>query len=266
MYHDRWPSRPSSSRSAGGLSRRSALPTRLLVCVAEAGSLQCVTVLFGGTQPQGPPGQRTQTVPVQLCRLSSHRLSCTWRRHQPGTAGNTTRGVQGHLMLRERVAPQSEVIRAIVSGDSPCCRLSSHRLSCTRPDTPLPTPGTQAVSVPLLTSAPSDPSPNPPRNRRDGPLTAVYTCPSQPCTHVPHNRAVATAGSACAVARAAPARSSVSRAATAASSPGSIMCGMNQSSPMSPRHSTSGRQLMQKQPGWYVEFEFRVTRPPLRKP
>ena len=30
-------------------------------------------------------------------------------------------GVEGHLMLGERVAPQSEVIRAIVLEDSPCC-------------------------------------------------------------------------------------------------------------------------------------------------
>ena len=34
---------------------------------------------------------------------------------------HTTRGDQGHLMLKERVAPQPEVIRAIVSEGSPCC-------------------------------------------------------------------------------------------------------------------------------------------------
>ena len=31
------------------------------------------------------------------------------------------RGNQGHLMLKERIAPQSEVIRAILLEDSPCC-------------------------------------------------------------------------------------------------------------------------------------------------
>ena len=34
---------------------------------------------------------------------------------------HTTRGDQGHLMPRERVAPHSEVIRAVVLEDSPCC-------------------------------------------------------------------------------------------------------------------------------------------------
>ena len=35
--------------------------------------------------------------------------------------GRTTRGDQGHLMLGERILPQSEVIRAIVLEGSPCC-------------------------------------------------------------------------------------------------------------------------------------------------
>ena len=35
--------------------------------------------------------------------------------------GRTIRGDQGHLMLGERIASQSEVIRAISSGYSPCC-------------------------------------------------------------------------------------------------------------------------------------------------
>ena len=35
--------------------------------------------------------------------------------------GRATRGGQGRLMPRERVAPQSEVIRVLVLEDSPCC-------------------------------------------------------------------------------------------------------------------------------------------------
>ena len=39
-----------------------------------------------------------------------------------GLQGHTIRGdIRGHLMLAERIASQSEVIRAIVSGCSPCC-------------------------------------------------------------------------------------------------------------------------------------------------
>ena len=34
---------------------------------------------------------------------------------------HTTRGGQGHLMLGERIVPQSEVIRAVLLEDSPCC-------------------------------------------------------------------------------------------------------------------------------------------------
>ena len=37
------------------------------------------------------------------------------------TEGHTTRGDQGHSMPRERVAPHSEVIGAIVWEGSPCC-------------------------------------------------------------------------------------------------------------------------------------------------
>ena len=41
--------------------------------------------------------------------------------------GHTIRGdQQGHLLLRERVAPQSEVIRAIFWEDSPCCEAPHH--------------------------------------------------------------------------------------------------------------------------------------------
>ena len=42
----------------------------------------------------------------------------------PGTSGSegrTTRGDAGHLMLRERAVPQSEVMRAILLEGSPCC-------------------------------------------------------------------------------------------------------------------------------------------------
>ena len=38
---------------------------------------------------------------------------------EPG--GRTIRGDWGHLMLGERIASQSEVLRAIMSGYSPCC-------------------------------------------------------------------------------------------------------------------------------------------------
>ena len=40
-----------------------------------------------------------------------------------------TRGEQGHLMLMERIVPQSEVIRAILFEDSPCGGLSWIRIS-----------------------------------------------------------------------------------------------------------------------------------------
>ena len=38
-------------------------------------------------------------------------------------SASATRGDQGHLALMERAAPQSEVIRAIVWEDSPCCEV-----------------------------------------------------------------------------------------------------------------------------------------------
>ena len=41
----------------------------------------------------------------------------------------TARGYWGHLMLRERIAPQSEVIRAILLEDSPCWRVHLRRAS-----------------------------------------------------------------------------------------------------------------------------------------
>ena len=37
------------------------------------------------------------------------------------TAGHTTRGDQGHLMLRQPIMQSTEVIRAIILEDSPCC-------------------------------------------------------------------------------------------------------------------------------------------------
>ena len=40
----------------------------------------------------------------------------------PGQA-HTARGDQGHLMPRERIAPQSEVIGAVVLADSPYCEI-----------------------------------------------------------------------------------------------------------------------------------------------
>ena len=49
----------------------------------------------------------------------------------------TTRGDQGHLMLRERVAPQFEVIRIKILEDSPCCEVplvgSPRAVSCAMP-------------------------------------------------------------------------------------------------------------------------------------
>ena len=47
--------------------------------------------------------------------------------------GNTARGDRGHLVLRERVAPQSEVIRAILSEDSPRCG-GPHQVGAGLPD------------------------------------------------------------------------------------------------------------------------------------
>ena len=68
------------------------------------------------------------------------------RRSLPG--GRTTRGDQGHLMLRERVVPQSEVIRAIVLEDSPCCGVS--RTATIKPDprpSSEPAPETERTEV-----------------------------------------------------------------------------------------------------------------------
>ena len=49
--------------------------------------------------------------------------------------GRTARGDQGHSMLGERIAPQSEVIRAMLLEDSPCCGVGpapSGRWCCNR--------------------------------------------------------------------------------------------------------------------------------------
>ena len=42
-------------------------------------------------------------------------------------AAHTARGGQGHLVLRERTAPQSEVTRAMLLEDSPCCGVPHQR-------------------------------------------------------------------------------------------------------------------------------------------
>ena len=42
--------------------------------------------------------------------------------------GHATRGDYGHLMIEECIASQSEVIRAIVSGYSPCCGVPAPRM------------------------------------------------------------------------------------------------------------------------------------------
>ena len=63
-------------------------------------------------------------------RSTAHRSSCRRKCRQAAmakllacTAGHTTRGGQGHVMRRDRVAPQFEVIRAIVLEGSPCCEV-----------------------------------------------------------------------------------------------------------------------------------------------
>ena len=62
-------------------------------------------------------------------RRSSHasrtRVAASCRKPPAGRAtaayGHTTRGDWGHLMLKERIVQQSEVIRFILLEDSPCC-------------------------------------------------------------------------------------------------------------------------------------------------
>ena len=51
--------------------------------------------------------------------------------------GRAIRGDQGHLMRGERIASQSEVIRAIVSGHSPCCG-APHQNDCGPSSSTLP--------------------------------------------------------------------------------------------------------------------------------
>ena len=62
-------------------------------------------------------GQATRQVPVLRPSVRCHRPA--GRRCRP--EGRTTRGDYAHLMLGERITSQSEVIRSIVSGYSPCC-------------------------------------------------------------------------------------------------------------------------------------------------
>ena len=54
-------------------------------------------------------------------------LMISFSRGTPG--GHTIRGDQGHLMLGEHVASQSEVNRAIVSGYSPCHGVPAPRVT-----------------------------------------------------------------------------------------------------------------------------------------
>ena len=59
----------------------------------------------------------------------SRRKSFSLTRTSSAAFGRTTRGDQGHLTLGERIASQSEVVRAIVSGYSPCRGVPSTLLS-----------------------------------------------------------------------------------------------------------------------------------------
>ena len=63
-----------------------------------------------------------------LYSTGSWPTTASCRRSQAGSMlrrsipeGHTARGDQGHLMPRERAAPQSEVIRVMFLEDSPCC-------------------------------------------------------------------------------------------------------------------------------------------------
>ena len=62
---------------------------------------------------------------------------------------HNARGDWGHLMLRERIGPQSEVTRAIILEDSPCCGVPH-----------LPASGFgQCASIFCLSTQPAAPAP-----------------------------------------------------------------------------------------------------------
>ena len=58
-----------------------------------------------------PSAQYQPSVDPSGKRKAWSASSVSWR-------ARTTRGDQGHLMLRERVSPRSEVIRAVLLGDA----------------------------------------------------------------------------------------------------------------------------------------------------
>ena len=128
-------------------------------------------------------------------------------RLQQPPGGHTTRGGQGHLMRRKRVAPHSEMIGAIVLEDGPCCEVPTpppppsrqprHRgLPCPPPAPPcrptsqplrLPSPARLPGQPPAASAPPgrrSQPSAScSQRTRSDGPITSLSHCNGSPITH-----------------------------------------------------------------------------------
>ena len=77
------------------------------------------------------------------------------------TAGHTTRGDQGHLILRQLNMPQSELIRAIFLEDSPCCGVPAPASPllpaaaiASRPSIARPTPMTSDAPPSTIGSSP----------------------------------------------------------------------------------------------------------------
>ena len=75
------------------------------------------------TAPAQQPGEHSTAVAQQWQQrqAQAQQFGCHRRGRRRISEGHTTRGDYGYLMLRERIAPQPEVIRAVLLEDSPCC-------------------------------------------------------------------------------------------------------------------------------------------------
>ena len=100
---------------------------RLGASLPHSKSATCELNWWGESNGFSPERRSLRLSRRQRSSQAAHSRSIDWstvrrwrssRRCPPG--GHTTRGCQGHLMLRERVSPQSEVIWAIFWGDGPC--------------------------------------------------------------------------------------------------------------------------------------------------
>ena len=110
--------------------------------VVRAILLGDTAVVYGHTSPRllGPSCWETVRVVGDPPSSSiNERMACSSRWLKKCSAGgHTTRGDQGHLMLGERIAPYSEVIRAMVLEDSPCCGGPQHLSAAASPSSEAP--------------------------------------------------------------------------------------------------------------------------------